>query len=91
MDTGVSGWLTPVRGIAKLSKRSEQGPLGDVLQESLEHSGTDGILKFSYRLGLDLPNPFPGDLEYPADFFQRVRESIGQPVPEPDDFAFSVG
>jgi hypothetical protein len=50
MDTGVSAWLTPVHGISKRSKRSEQGPLGDVLQESLEHSGTDGILKFSYRL-----------------------------------------
>ena len=49
------------------------------------------VLELADRLGFDLPHPFAGNLEDPADFFQGVRIAISQAVSETDDLPLSVG
>ena len=61
------------------------------LQEALQLATADRMLQFTNRLGFDLPHPFSGNLEDPANFFQRVRIAIAQSVPESNDLAFTIG
>ena len=46
------------------------------LEETLELSTSHWVLKFPYRLGLDLSNPFTRDLEDPAHFLERVSVAV---------------
>src|SRR5208282_1585670 len=65
--------------------------LTGTLEEPLELPATDGMLKFSDSLGLDLADPFPGHLEDPAHLLESVGVAVTQTVAELDDFALAVG
>ena len=61
-----------------------------MVEEALEFASADGVLEFSYGLGLDLPDAFAGNLEDSADFFEGICVAVADAVAEFDDFAFAI-
>ena len=59
--------------------------------ERLQVPAADRVLQLGDGLGFDLPHAFAGHFENAADFFQRVRVTVGQAVSQADDFPFAEG
>ncbi len=63
---------------------------GAAIQETFQLPGADRVLQLADGLGLDLPDPFAGDLEDPADLFEGVGVAVANAVPQLDDLALAV-
>src|SRR4029079_16471358 len=59
--------------------------------ERLQVLAANRILQLRKRLGFNLSHTLARTLEDPANFFQRIRVTIGQAVAKPDDFPFAKG
>src|SRR5262245_43230342 len=60
------------------------------IEEGLQAARTDGVLQLTDRLGLDLSNPRPRNLEDAPDLLQRVSEAVSQPIAELDDLPLPI-
>jgi hypothetical protein len=49
------------------------------------------VVQLGHRLGLDLPDPFPGDPVDLPDLIQGPRLAVGEPKTQPDDARFPLG
>src|SRR5258708_9476528 len=49
------------------------------------------MLQLAERFGLDLPHALAGDLEDPADFFERVRVAVAEAIAQADDLPLAEG
>ena len=49
------------------------------------------MLELPDRLGLDLPDTFPGHLEDPADLFEGVGVSIADSIAKLEDLTLTIG
>ena len=61
-----------------------------VFEEAFELSASDGVLQLLYGFCLDLAYSLAGDLENPADLFQRVGISIADSVAQLDNLALAI-
>ena len=63
---------------------------GDLVEVLAQQQGAAGVAELGQGLGLDLPDPLPGDAELLADLFQGPRVPVGQPEPQLDDPLLAV-
>ena len=61
-----------------------------MVQETLEFASADGVLEFSYGLGLDLSDAFACNFEDSADFFERICVAVADSVSQLDNLAFAI-
>src|SRR3954447_3936185 len=66
-------------------------PPGGGVEEAFELPAADRVLQLADGLRLDLADALAGDLENPADLFERVGVAVAQAVAELDDLALAVG
>ena len=50
----------------------------------------DRVLQLPHSLCLDLSHSFASHFEDPTNFFQRVRVTVTEPIPELDNFTFPI-
>ena len=67
------------------------GSCQQAVKEPFQLAGSNWMLQFADRFGLNLPHSFAGDFEDPSDFFEGIRVSVAKSVPQLDDFPFAVG
>src|SRR5688572_26941827 len=60
------------------------------VDEAGKGAGTVRLLELADGFGLDLADAFARDAEYFADLFERVGVTVGQAVPQPQDFPLAV-
>ena len=61
-----------------------------LIEEPNQLLAAAGLLQLANSLRLDLADALARDLEYVADFFQRVAVAVAQAVAELDDLALAV-
>jgi hypothetical protein len=61
------------------------------VQEALQLAKACGVTHFAEGFSLNLADPFAGDFELFADFFERAAVAIGEAETELEHFAFALG
>ena len=51
----------------------------------------DGVLQLAHRLGFDLADSLPRDLEDPPHLFQGVGVAVPQTISQANNLAFAIG
>src|SRR5215471_4265474 len=87
--SGTERAADPARPASAPMPGTEASPLS--AQVAPQQLGPAGMAQLRQRLGLDLPDPLPGDAELPAHLLQGPGVTVGQPEPQLDDLLLPAG
>src|SRR5262245_12174747 len=62
----------------------------ELIQEPNQLAAAAGLLELANRFGFDLADALASDLEYVADFFQRIAVAVAQAVTQLDDLSLTI-